>query len=333
LAEQNPNLFTSIELHFGNYTKKCAMTNLNDQTVSAITPNRQKSWLKTKVVLYALPLLGLGLLNILTLTNSDVHEKGYKFLEQIARHALPEHVVNKLLARSPSAMQKIAVAVATQPLRAANNDLISKNHMLLSEKERMVKSTQALVGKTQDLAAATTKLATSTKNLANETGTLVKERVALHGTVAALKNTAATQRVAVRQFSTRLAARSTLNATRNVVSIPGKALPVVGTGIIVAGVVWDLHDLCESLKDMNRLNADFGNEQEDLKKVCGVAVPTSANVLAQTRTNWRQAYHTAAKAVHGAGEPLPATAPTVPWNDVKKTVCSVVEPMPAGCTN
>lgn len=309
------------------------MTNLNDQTVSAITPNRQRSWLKTKVVLYALPLFGLGLLNILTLTNSDVHEKGYKFLEQIARHALPEHAVDRLLTRSPSAMQKNAITVATQPLRAANNDLVSKNRLLLSDKERMVISTQALVGKTQDLAAATTKLATSTKNLAIETNTLVRERAALHGTVAALKSTAYTQRAAVRQFSTRLAARSTLNATRNVISVPGKALPFVGTGIIVAGMAWDLHDLCENLKDMNRLNADFSNEQEDLKKVCGVAVPTTANILAQARTNWRLAYLTAAKAVHGVGEPLPATAPTVPWGDVKKTVCSVVEPMPAGCTN
>jgi hypothetical protein len=210
------------------------MTNLNDQTVSAITPNRERSWVKTKVVLYAFPLFGFGLLNILTLTNSDVHEKGYKFLEQIARHALPGHVVDRLLTRSPSAMQKNAITVATQPLWVTNNDLVSKNRLLLSDKERMVISTQALVGKTQYLAAATTKLATSTKSLANETNTLVKERAALHGTIAALKTTAATQRVAVRQFSTRLAARSTLNATRNVVSIPSKALPVVCSGMQAA---------------------------------------------------------------------------------------------------
>ena len=333
IAPQNPPLITPLELQFGNYIRKYAMTRFCDQTVSAEAPNRREYWLKTKVLLFVLPLFVLAAFNILTLTNLDAHEKGYKFLEQIARHALPEHAVDRLLTKSPSAVQKNAIMVATQPLRAANNDLVSKNRQLISEKEQLVISTQTLVGKTKDLAAATTKLATSTKTLAVETNTLVKERAVLHGAVTALKSTADTQRAAVRQFSTRLAARSTVNAARNLVSVPGKAVPFIGTGIIAAATAWDLHDLCEGLKDMNRLNADFGNEQEDLKKVCGVQIPTTANILTQARTNWRLAYHSAAKAVHGAGEPLPATAPMVPWSDVKKTVCSVVEPMPAGCTN
>jgi hypothetical protein len=329
---ENLNLFPSPELQFCNYTKKYAMTNYNEHTVLADNQDGREAWLKTKVLLFVLPLLGLASFNVLTLTNSGAHEKGYKFLEQIARQVLPEHAVDRLLMQSPSVMKKNAITLATHHLRITNDDLVSKNRQLISDRERMAISTQALAGKTQNLAAATNRLATSTRTLAFETNTLAKEHAALRSTASALKSTADIQRAAVRQFSTRMAARSTLNVTRNVASIPGKALPFVGTGIIVAGTAWDLYDLCESLRDMNLLNAEFGNGQEDLRHVCGVTIPTTANILAQTRANWRLAYSSAVKAVHRAGEPLPATAPAVPWTDVKATVCSVVEPMPAGCS-
>lgn len=65
------------------------------------------------------------------------------------------------------------------------------------------------------------------------------------------------QRVAAQRIGTRLVSRSRRMAIRTMASMPAKALPIVGTTVIVAGTIWELRDLCEGLGDVKDLYAEL----------------------------------------------------------------------------
>ena len=62
---------------------------------------------------------------------------------------------------------------------------------------------------------------------------------------------------AVQKASRRMADRSVVGATRNIASLPGESIPLIGTALIVGVTAWDIHDFCENLKDLNKLNDVF----------------------------------------------------------------------------
>lgn len=102
---------------------------------------------------------------------------------------------------------------------------------------------------------------------------------------------------AVLKTSKRIAVRSLVNTTRNVSSVFAEAIPIVGTGAMLAVTAWDVHDACETLKDLNELNSVFDHPPEDKTKVCGMHVPSAKQVLEQTRTNAKAVYQSAADAL------------------------------------
>jgi len=94
----------------------------------------------------------------------------------------------------------------------------------------------------------------------------------------------------VQKVSKRIATRSVTGATRNIASLPGGTIPVLGTSIIVGVTLWDIHDFCQNMKDINELNSEFDHALEDQDQVCGMEVPTTEQVLADVKENWQQAY-------------------------------------------
>lgn len=219
-------------------------------------------WRRAKSLLIALSFLGLASLNVLTLVSDEVHATGYSAIKAILATAVLDSAVSRVLSNSPTAKRQRDVAVATK--------------MLSHEKEVLVASGKAL----------------EAKHL-----TLVKSFKEVEVANGALKRTSEIRATAVIKASKRLAVRSMTNATRNVSSVFAEAIPIVGTGIMLAVTAWDIHDACETMKDINELNTVFDHQQEDQTKVCGMKVPTKEEVLAQIRTNTKATYQSAADAL------------------------------------
>ena len=63
------------------------------------------------------------------------------------------------------------------------------------------------------------------------------------------------------------------NAAKNVSSFAAEAVPVVGVAVITAVTLSDLYDDCQTLKDLNELNREFGHDVDDEQTVCGIMLP------------------------------------------------------------
>lgn len=125
-----------------------------------------------------------------------------------------------------------------------------------------------------------------------------------------LKSLAKIRSEAVRKASIKVARRSATNASRNLLSIPGEAIPIIGTMFVLGVTAADLYDACQTIKDINELNTIFGHTDEggDQAAVCGMKVPSRGEVLQHVRRNPRQAYEKAAKEVNDSGQyRVPAT--------------------------
>lgn len=71
----------------------------------------------------------------------------------------------------------------------------------------------------------------------------------------------------------RVARRATANAIKNVISVAAEVVPFLGAAAVIGLTTSDLYDDCQTIKDMNELNATFGSEKQDEFTVCGMKVP------------------------------------------------------------
>lgn len=223
-------------------------------------------WRSAKRLLLILSFFGLISLNILTLVSDKVHSAGYDAVKAALDTAVPEAAALRILSKSPTAKRQHEVATATQALVQEKNVLVASSKALQARQTLLVKSLQ--------------------------------EVEASHSM---LKRTSAARAIAVLKTSNRIAVRALLNTTRNVSSVFAEAIPIVGTGVMLAVTVWDVHDACETLRDINKLNSVFDNPQEDQTKVCGMNVPTPKQVLEQTKTNSKAVYQAVAEALKREG--------------------------------
>lgn len=232
-------------------------------------------WSKLKTLMIVTSLLGLGSLNILTLVDDGVHAVGYNAIKVILASAITDEALSKMLGKSPTAKRQADIKTATK--------------VISDEKAMLVKTNKTLEKKHAALEKSH------------------KEMVSEH---AELKRTSGKQAATALKVSKRLAIRSLSNATRNVSSVAGEAIPFAGVAIIVGVTAWDVYDACETLKDSNELNNAFGQEQEDQTKVCGMKVPTKEQVLAKIKGNWKAAYQSTGDSLNKVGVPkAPVTPP------------------------
>ncbi|MGV8805106.1 MAG: hypothetical protein ACWA6Y_09105 [Polaromonas sp.] len=227
-------------------------------------------WRSAKRLLLILFFFGLASLNVLTLVSDQVHSAGYGAMKAILATAVSEAAASRILSKSPMAKRQKDVSVAIQKLSQEKNVLVASSQALQARQAMLVKSLQ--------------------------------EVEASHS---ALKRTSEIRAAAVLKTSKRVAVRSLVNTTRNVSSVFAEAIPIVGTGVMLAVTVWDVHDACETLKDINELNSVFDHPPENQTKVCGMNVPTRKQVLDQTRTNAKAVYQSAADALKREGVEIP----------------------------
>lgn len=92
-------------------------------------------------------------------------------------------------------------------------------------------------------------------------------------------------RDAVKDTAARVSRRTTIATSRNLASMAGEALPVIGVGVIVAATAWELSDAC-TLMGMRQLDAAFNPENPMTDDdICGLKVPTRAELWASIRSS------------------------------------------------
>ena len=87
---------------------------------------------------------------------------------------------------------------------------------------------------------------------------------------------------AVNQTADRIGKRSLRSAKRNIVTMPGASIPWIGPAVIVSITTLELYDLCETIKDMNKLRKIFNpstiTSDEELT-VCSMEVPSKEEII------------------------------------------------------
>ena len=164
------------------------------------------------------------------------------------------------------------------------------------------------------------KLTKEKTELIKDKETLTKNNTALQEKNTRLKTESAKRSDALQKTSKRMADRSTVGATRNIASLPGEAIPLLGTALIIGVTTWDMYDFCENLKDLNKLNGVFEHQLEDQDKVCGMKVPTKEQVMDEAKRNWQKAYKTAADHINQSGWTVPEIPPIMTWDEIIESV-------------
>ena len=80
------------------------------------------------------------------------------------------------------------------------------------------------------------------------------------------------RKLVVKNIGNRLLQRTKKLAMRTVAAVPAKSIPVIGAGMTVAGVGYEVLSLCENLKDIERLQqeCEFDEQVENdiMKAIC-----------------------------------------------------------------
>ena len=217
---------------------------------------------KSQAIAVAVVLLGLVMINLLTLTDNSVHAKAYGFLESIARATVGVGV----LQNSPTEVARRAVE-GTRELRSQNEHLVSRNQDLLSENERVVLQKKNLAHRTLILVDAVNTLIAHTSALQAE---MIKVTVRAQW----YEKRHEEMRGVAHDILKRTTARLSRGTVRSASTLSGKALPVVGAAVAIGATGLDLIDTCKMMKDMNHLAKSMELPvEEGLSSVCGVALP------------------------------------------------------------
>lgn len=90
---------------------------------------------------------------------------------------------------------------------------------------------------------------------------------------------------AVGDTSRRASVRVMNAARRNILTMPGEALPVFGIAVVAAATAWELRDTCALMKELHELDLAFNPQAAiDGTEVCGLKVPTTDELTAGVLT-------------------------------------------------
>ena len=246
-----------------------------------------------------LPVLVVGLIlsNVASIVSERFHDALFGAVASIATVA-GNSLAGRLMAKSPQARKQAAVDSAT-----------------LDMKKRLALETSRL----HDLKQDHETLKTQHGQLKKRSDDLVQENAA-HAK--ARKSATAKTRELAERSKKRLAK----TVARNTGALAGEAVPGIGLIVAVGVAALDVADACEALKDWNDNLREFGEKELSGTDVCGVAVPSSKEVLAKLKTNWRQSTEAIAKALGEANLPTERPVAEVPtWEQVKQATCPVVK--------
>jgi hypothetical protein len=103
---------------------------------------------------------------------------------------------------------------------------------------------------------------------------------------------------AVRNTTRRVAHRVAKATARSTSSIAAESIPYIGIGVIVGVTALELHDACETMKDLHALDVAFNPEAaNDANEVCGQAVPTKGEIIDSVMESPSKAWNAATETV------------------------------------
>ena len=126
-------------------------------------------------------------------------------------------------------------------------------------------------------------------------------------------------KTAVDETADTIGRRAVKTAKREVASMPGEAIPYIGTAIIVGVTALEISDLCATLKDMTALkkafNPDFSQSEEELE-VCSIKIPPKDEILAAVKASPQNAWNAAREASPTWEEIKDMEMPDVTWSEL-----------------
>ena len=110
--------------------------------------------------------------------------------------------------------------------------------------------------------------------------------------------THAKRKAATKRFGARLAGRTKRVAAASVAAIPGEAIPLIGTTLLIVGTSYELYAACDNMKDLDELYSDMGMADEVpddvLHSVCDPSLPYVGNfwdgTIKKSKRLWGKAH-------------------------------------------
>jgi hypothetical protein len=95
---------------------------------------------------------------------------------------------------------------------------------------------------------------------------------------AALQARVSRRSAALKRFQMSTVKRIGRNVAVEVASLPERALPIIGVAALIGTTAYEIHSGCEMLKELNTVLAEHELEPANESSVCGITVPTTAQV-------------------------------------------------------
>lgn len=194
--------------------------------------------------------------------------------------------------------KKIKRELSTQ-LTNTSADLATERKIKAELKSQLGRTSQNLITERQAKKALQSKLASQAGELAAEktSNRILKSRYdkILDGLVT-FKGKAVPVTKAVSQTVMQIGRRSSRSAARSVASMPGEAIPWIGTAVIVGVTSLEIRDLCLTMKDMTELQRAFDpsfKTNEDDLEVCAIKVPPKEEIIAAVKASPGKAWEAA----------------------------------------
>jgi hypothetical protein len=101
-------------------------------------------------------------------------------------------------------------------------------------------------------------------------------------TIKTHQSTALKRKSATRKFGTRLATRTKRVAAKCIAAIPAESIPFIRVAVLIADTGYELFAACESIRDLDELNAELGMADETpddvMYSVCSPELPEPGQV-------------------------------------------------------
>lgn len=121
---------------------------------------------------------------------------------------------------------------------------------------------------------------------------------------------------AVKLTADSISKRAVKTSSRSISSMAGKAIPSLGTAVIVGVTTLELKDLCDTLRDMSELRRSFAPDatvNEDETTVCAMKVPSAQELWEVAKSSPETAWNAAKASTPSLKEIQQLEFPDVDW--------------------
>ena len=158
-------------------------------------------------------------------------------------------------------------------LKRRNRHLIVRNRKLQDGMTKVRRTNRLLVVRNNKLQDGMTKIRRTNRLLVVRNSKLQDDMTRVRRKSGQLERRIAGLRKVTSGSVKKTIARSTSAAVRAVATAPGKALPYVGTFVVVGAVAWDIKDYCNTIRDMKAIQREIDlseSHSEEEPKFCGM---------------------------------------------------------------